>query len=136
AMSAISCARSMMESIDEWNRERETAGLTAIRASFGLHYGPVVLGDIGVQRMEFAAIGNTVNVASRLEAMTRRLDAVLIASDAFVDHARQQASNNIELLKELTRLPEQEIEGLSEPLPLWMIARDGRTEVPQDAKPN
>ena len=136
ALSAISCARSMMESIDAWNRERESAGLSTIRASFGLHYGPVVLGDIGVQRMEFAAIGNTVNVASRLEAMTRRLDAVLVASDAFVDHARRQASNNIELLRELTRLPEQEIEGLSEPLPLWMIARDGGAEVPRSPKPN
>ena len=132
ALRAISCARSMMASIDEWNREREKAGLSTIRASFGLHYGPVVLGDIGVQRMEFAAIGNTVNVASRLEAMTRRLDAVLVASDAFVDHARQQASDNIELLRELTRLPEQEIEGLSEPLPLWMIARRDEAGPSQD----
>ena len=123
ALRAISCARSMMVSIDEWNRERESKGLSSIRASFGLHYGPVVLGDIGVQRLEFAAIGTTVNVASRLEAMTRRLDAVLVASDEFVGHARRQASNNIELLHELTRLPEQKIEGLEEPLPLWMIAR-------------
>ncbi len=135
ALSAISCARSMMTSIDEWSRERESNGLSPIKASFGLHFGPVVLGDIGVQRLEFAAIGTTVNVASRLEAMTRRLDAVLVASDEFVDHARRQATSNIELLQELERLPEQEIDGLAEPLPLWMIARGRQSELPKDTSP-
>lgn len=124
AQRALSCARAMMASIDAWNAERVAGGQEAVQASFGLHFGPVILGDIGVTRLEFATIGNTVNVASRLEAMTRRLGATLVASDAFVDRARRQATENAEPLDELKHLPDQAIEGLSKPLPIWMIARN------------
>ncbi|MGI9475501.1 MAG: adenylate/guanylate cyclase domain-containing protein [Hyphomicrobiaceae bacterium] len=121
---ALSCARAMMASIDAWNEARSKSGQELVQASFGLHFGPVILGDIGVKRLEFATIGNTVNVASRLEAMTRRLDAALVASDAFVDRARRQTRENADLLDELMHLPDQEIDGLATPVPVWMIARN------------
>ncbi len=45
--------------------ERQGQGEPAIRIGIGLHWGPVVLGDIGGDnRLEFATIGDTVNVAS------------------------------------------------------------------------
>jgi class 3 adenylate cyclase len=37
----------MTAAVDSWNGERKAAGKAPIRVSFGLHYGPVVLGDIG-----------------------------------------------------------------------------------------
>jgi adenylate cyclase len=40
--------------------------------SIGVHFGPVVVGDVGTKdRLEIAVLGNTVNVASRLEGATR-----------------------------------------------------------------
>ncbi len=131
ALRAISCARSMMVSMDAWNAERAAKGLTTIQVGYGLHYGPVVLGDIGKTRLEFAAIGTTVNVASRLEAMTRKLDAVLVASESFVACVRQQTKDNIGLLDDLARLPPQDVDGLTEPVPLWMIARKHKPEDPE-----
>ena len=68
AINALRCARAMIDSLARWNAERRAAGEPEIAGSFGLHYGPVVLGDIGANRLEFAVIGNTVNVASRLMA--------------------------------------------------------------------
>jgi adenylate cyclase len=66
ASNALKCARAMMAAIAQMNVERTDRGEPAVRVSFGLHYGPVVLGDIGMHRLEFAVIGSTVNVASRL----------------------------------------------------------------------
>ena len=68
ALNALDCARAMMDSVARWNETRAARGEPPIRASVGLHYGPAVLGDIGANRLEFAVIGNTVNVASRIEA--------------------------------------------------------------------
>ena len=75
-INALRCARAMMRiRWREWNRGTQPKrGEPIIRASFGLHYGPAVLGDIGSNRLEFAVIGNTVNVASRIEALTRGLN--------------------------------------------------------------
>jgi adenylate cyclase len=81
AANAISAAFAMQESIARLNAERTGKGLQPIRLSVGVHYGPVILGDIGnARRMEFAMLGDTVNVASRLEAATRNLSCGTIVS--------------------------------------------------------
>ena len=71
----------MIGSIAELNRERKGRSEPPIRVSVGLHYGQVVLGDIGLNRLEFAVIGTTVNAASRLEALTREFGCAMVASD-------------------------------------------------------
>ena len=81
AANAIAAAFEMQERIAALNADRAGKGLETIRLSVGVHYGPVILGDIGnARRMEFAMLGDTVNVASRLEAATRILDCRIIAS--------------------------------------------------------
>ncbi len=58
----------MLRSVAEWNSEPAAAGEAPIEVGIGLHFGTAVLGDIGdEQRLEYAVIGDTVNVASRLE---------------------------------------------------------------------
>jgi adenylate cyclase len=86
AANAIAAAFEMQERIAALNAERTTHGLETIRLSVGVHYGPVILGDIGnARRMEFAMLGDTVNVASRLEAATRILDCQILVSQAAMD---------------------------------------------------
>ncbi|CAN7473053.1 adenylate/guanylate cyclase domain-containing protein [Rhizobium sp. LjRoot254] len=86
AASAISAAFAMLESIARLNADRAGKGLQPIRLSVGVHYGPVILGDIGnARRMEFAMLGDTVNVASRLEAATRILSCGTIISQAAME---------------------------------------------------
>ena len=72
-------------------------GCRPIRASFGLHYGPAVLGDIGANRLEFAVIGNTVNVASRVEALTRGLSVQLAATDDLLNRVRSETGADTDL---------------------------------------
>ncbi|WP_119677945.1 adenylate/guanylate cyclase domain-containing protein [Indioceanicola profundi] len=89
AAAALSCARDMLDSVDEWNRERAAQGLPAVDLGIGVHYGPVTVGDIGGdRRVEFTVVGDTVNVASRLMSLTRQLEAHLVISHDLVEAAK------------------------------------------------
>ena len=121
ATNAVLCARAMIRALDQWNDQRCAAGETPIEARFGLHYGPVVLGDIGVNRLEFAVIGNTVNVASRLEALTRPLGARLAASHAFVQQVQDEAVSPETCLSGLTERGAHPIRGVAQEIPVWTL---------------
>jgi adenylate cyclase len=88
AARAVACARTMLAAIADWNVERHAAGKLPIRIAIGAHHGNVVLGDVGDDRcMEFAVLGDTVNVASHLESLCRRLGSALAVSDALLTRA-------------------------------------------------
>ena len=98
-----------------------------MHVSFGLHYGPVVLGDIGLTCLEFAVIGATVNAASRVEALTRSLDCALVASDDLVDRAKAELKAELgsaaETFQPLIAQQPQAIRGLERPIAIWTQAR-------------
>jgi adenylate cyclase len=122
ACNALRCAQAMLASIDELNREREIHGEPPIRISIGLHYGQVVLGDIGLNRLEFAVIGTTVNAASRLESLTREFGCAMITSDDLVQQARTEAGSSTADFAHLVAQPPQAIRGLERPLGIWTRA--------------
>jgi len=121
AINALRCARAMIEAITAWNDERALGGAAPIRASFGLHYGPAVLGDIGSDRLEFAVVGNSVNIASRVEALTRGLSVWLAATDALVSQARREAGARDPALADLARHDGVAIRGLDREMTLWTV---------------
>ena len=123
ASNALRCAQAMIAAADRWSDERKAAGEAPIRVSFGLHYGPVVLGDIGVTCLEFAVIGSTVNAASRLEALTRALDCALVASDDLVNRAKAEIGSADAVFRPLTTQAPQMIRGLEHPIAIWTQAR-------------
>jgi adenylate cyclase len=119
AVNALRCAQAMITSISELNRERNMRGEPPIRLSIGLHYGEVVLGDIGLNRLEFAVIGTAVNAASRLETLTREYGCAMIASDELVQRARAETgSTNADFLH-LVEKPPRIIRGLEQPVGIW-----------------
>jgi adenylate cyclase len=125
ASNALRCAQAMMAAADRWTGERKAAGEAPIRVSFGLHYGPVVLGDIGRTCLEFAVIGSTVNAASRLEALTRALDCALVASDDLVERAKAELGTGDAVFRPLMAQTPQTIRGLEHPIAIWTQARAG-----------
>lgn len=85
---ALACARAMQVAMQDWNRLRRAQGLTPLGLGIGVHYGPVVAGDIGGdRRLEFTVVGDTVNVASRLMHLTRELRADIVISGEVAEAA-------------------------------------------------
>jgi adenylate cyclase len=123
ASNALRCAQAMLTVVDGWNRQRAAAGEPPIRVSFGLHYGPVVLGDIGLTCLEFAVIGSTVNAASRLEGLTRALNCALVASDDLVRRAKAEIGSADPEFGPLVAQAPQSIRGLEQPIAIWTQAR-------------
>ena len=88
AARAIACGKAMIAAVDALSARRTADGNAPLRLSVGVHFGPVVLGDIGTERrLEYAVLGDTVNVAARLEAQTRPLGYRMIVSADAADAA-------------------------------------------------
>ena len=79
ARRGIACGLGLVEAVAKWNDERRGNGQPPVAIGVGVHYGMVAFGPAGGEQ---AVIGDTVNVASRLERLTRRLDVALAVSDA------------------------------------------------------
>ena len=83
---ALEAAQDMLSALRDLNGRLEAAGMAPLKAGIGLHSGEVVLGYVGGRlHREYAAIGEVVNLASRLEGMTRELEYPVLCSAAVAD---------------------------------------------------
>jgi adenylate cyclase len=121
AANALRCANQMLEALDTWNDHRAGRGESALSIGIGLNYGPAVMGDVGSdQGLSFTVIGDTVNTASRLQGLTRRLKTPLVVADAIVSHIdRAQSPEWNTLLVQLQDQGEQALRGRSGAVRIW-----------------
>lgn len=91
--------------------------------SIGLHHGPLVMGNGGgARQFQFTVIGDTVNVTSRIEALSRPLDATIVASSAVVDRVRDQAPA---LLEGFVEAPPSSLRGRTGHIDLYVLPKQG-----------
>jgi adenylate cyclase len=81
---ALDAALGAIAATDALNLELAAEGIADLRFGIGLHWGEVEFGSIGTrERLDFTVIGPAVNLASRLQELTKSLDTPILASAAF-----------------------------------------------------
>ncbi len=116
-VNAANAGLAMLAELATWNAARAAVGGTPLEIGLAIHAGPVVAGSIGSsQKLEYTIIGDTVNVASRLEGLCKVFGARIVVSGTLVEAAgrrdearwldtmklrgRQEATEVYELLPE------------------------------------
>jgi class 3 adenylate cyclase len=122
ARAALRAIVGIRAALDRLNARRESAGLAALRLSAGVHSGALVAGCLGGgPRLEFTVIGDTVNVASRLESMTRDRGVDVLVSDDTAQRA--------ELPESLVEIGEVVIRGRARPMRVHSLRDRPRSSI-------
>jgi class 3 adenylate cyclase len=110
---ALECANGMLDALMRLNLEIVEDGYEPLAIGIGLNYGPAVVGMIGSSvRHNYSAIGDAVNVAARVEGLTKDLGYNILLTDS--------VRENITSETELADLGEQPIKGHT-PVRVWGV---------------
>jgi adenylate cyclase len=125
ATNAIAATRQMLRELARWNQRREAKDERRIRIGVGLHFGMATLGDVGTdQRFELTVVGDTVNVASRIEQLSRLVRTAVVASDDIIQRAI--AESGIEAIESFRDLGEHRVRGRQALIRLWGLSAESQ----------
>jgi class 3 adenylate cyclase/HAMP domain-containing protein len=83
ALQSVLAGIEMTKAVEEFNRSQESQGLPPFHTGVGINYGVVTVGNIGTdKKMDYTVIGDMVNLASRLEGLTKYYKEPLIISES------------------------------------------------------
>jgi adenylate cyclase len=121
---ALHCALDIVRTVADWNCVRHMRGLPQVRISVGVHVGPVLMGAIGSRnRLEYSAVGDTVNVASRLEHLSRVHDAMIVTSAETLAAARESAGFEAADAARFRSMGAVQVPGRAQPVEIVIVPR-------------
>lgn len=84
----LACCLRILKKIEDWNHERQRLSQPPVKITIGAHCGEVFAGAIGTpDRMEFTVLGDTVNVAARLQETAKSTQSGLVVSGELLRRA-------------------------------------------------
>lgn len=117
ARKAVRAARDMLRALDELNDERAHDGQPGLQVGIGIHTGTVAAGMLGGGgQSEYTVIGDTVNVASRVEGLTKSLGVEIVITEP----TRLACGERLQA----RRLAAERIRGRKEPVLLFAVDRE------------
>jgi len=88
ARNCLECAEALSREIARWSAMRVGAGEPPLSVGIGAHWGPVLAALVGEDdRLEYTVFGDTVNIAARLEEMTRKAGCDILVSQDLLTRA-------------------------------------------------
>ena len=125
ATSAIAATRQLLRELNRWNAARAARGESRIRMGIGLHFGLATLGDVGTeQRLALTVVGDTVNIASRIETLSRQVGTAAVASDELVQRAIVEAGR--EAIEGFRDLGGHQVRGRQTLIRLWGLSAESQ----------
>lgn len=122
---AVNCALLMRKSLIEFNKSRGTKNRPKIYIGIGINSGPVLAGQIGSQeRMEYTVIGDTVNLASRIESLNKPF-----ATDILISEEACKIVKNKFVVQPMKKI---RVKGKKEPQQIYAVL--GRKDDPSSPK--
>jgi class 3 adenylate cyclase len=124
ARKAVQAAQGMLKRVDELNRRNYGKSVfPPLKIGIGIHTGRLTCGNVGSRkRMEYSVIGETVNLASRLESLTKDLKTEIVMSEA----TYKLVEEYFPLGRELGETP---VRGMAESVRLFTIDREQKPAV-------
>jgi adenylate cyclase len=116
ATRALHAAQAMLARVEQLNEQQtDDPTLPRLRIGVGIHTGPLMAGSIGsASRQEYSVIGETVNLASRLESLNKTFKTEILLSAA----TREMVGEGFDGLESLG---DAKVAGLEEPVPVFTL---------------
>lgn len=91
---ALEAAAGMLERLESLNKELQSEGKPEIRIGIGIYTGNAIVGNVGSKlRFDYTVMGDTVNIASRLEGLTKQYDTPLIVGESTKEKSSRADDN-------------------------------------------
>lgn len=111
---AVRAALAMRGAIRDYNEELAAQGLPPLAVGVGIHRGPGLAGLVGSrERTEYAFVGRTVNLAARVQTLTRTHQVDILVTEALREHLDPRFV--------LTPMPAETVKGIAEPVVTYAV---------------
>lgn len=128
AFNAVNSSLMMRDELLKFNKSRVAGGKPAIQIGCGIHCGPVLAGQIGSEdRMEYTVIGDTVNIASRIEALNKAFATDILISEETAERVKDKFR--------LCPMRKIKVKGKNDPLQIYaVLGRYANFDAPKNLK--
>ena len=121
-INAVKCGLEMLDKVKELDEKWNAEGKPAINIGVGINTGEVFVGNIGsIKRMEYTVIGDTVNIASRLESYNKTYNTQILISSATYEKSKD--------LIEVNKIANVEIRGKANKMDIYEVVKIKDTEM-------
>ena len=124
ANNTVQAAIEMQQQVDLFNQEKDNALHSPLRVGIGIHSGPVIIGTVGSEdRMDSTVAGDSVNLAARLEGLTKFYQSKIIVSNStheFLSSENQLEFREIDLVR---------VKGKEHPVTIFEVLNSDPTHI-------
>ena len=112
---AVAAGQALLAAVADYNRQLAAEDLPTLQVAIGIHTGEVIAGVVGSESLlEFTVLGHHVNMAARVESLTRSFDVPLLITRPVRDKV-------VELF-ELQEMEPMPLKGIAEPVATWSVS--------------